>query len=163
MQMPNLPSMDGDIQYDGGVSEHSSNERYIIFSVFDAHVYSSVDALKKENIGFKQLKGKYKGVEETSFIVNARNFDKVCSLGLLDGQETILYLWPMSYGYAHYGIEARPATLYSLQGYVSMDLGLLVAINDSDLPKYQDWTFDPTTKTYYVIRTIEGKDGSFTE
>lgn len=158
-----LPSVTTiNVDFNGGIQEHSSDERYVVFSVSSSdditamHIY-----LNKNDIGYKPVIGKFKNAYEASFIINARDWEKVYQTNLLKDQEYVLYLWPHAYGYAEYGLTCRKASLYTLATGDMTDLGCLVAINAGDLDRYQDWTYDIHANQYYVVKTKELKDGSY--
>lgn len=157
-----LPSVTTiNVDFNGGIQEHSSDERYVIFSVTDDKAFNMNNYLRMHSIGHKKLIGKFEGQYEYSFIINVRYWEKVYQTNLLKDQESVLYLWPHAYGYAEYGLTSRKASLYTLATGDMTDLGCLVAINAGDLDRYQDWTYDIRSDQYYVIKTKELKDGSY--
>lgn len=149
------------VDFNGGIQEHSSDERYVIFSVTDDKVFNMHNYLRMHSIGNKKLIGKFNGVYECSFIINVRDWEKVLESNLLTDQICVLYLWPHAYGYAEYGLTCRKTSLYMLATGAMLDLGCFVAINADELDQYQDWTFDIDAGRYYVIKTKDLKDGSF--
>lgn len=162
MMLPLPTTTTVNVDFNGGIQEHSSDERYVIFSVTSSddmlamHIY-----LDENNIGYKPLIGRFKNAYEASFIINVRDWEKVYQTNLLKDQESVLYLWPHAYGYAEYGLTCRKASLYTLATGARIDLGCLVAINAGELEHYQDWTYDIHSDQYYVIKTKDLKDGSY--
>lgn len=160
LPMPEVTTIN--VDFNGGIQEHSSDERYVIFSVTDdINVFGMHNYLQMHSIGYKKLIGKFEGQYECSFIINVRDWEKVLESNLLTDQLYVLYLWPHAYGYAEYGLTSRKASLYTLATGAMLDLGCLVAINADELDQYQDWTFDIDAGRYYVIKTKDLKDGSF--
>jgi len=156
-----LPLPDGIMTgTDQGIVAHSTDERYVIVAIdrqtkLGKQVFE--EWLKSENINFKPLLGKYSGVIEYSYIINVRNWIKVRDSGFVSNQSAVLYLWSHAYGYADYGIDARKATLYNTASGFGADLGPFVAINTSELDAFDDWSFDISTDTYYVVKPMIGK------
>jgi len=156
-----LPLPDGNMTgTDQGITEHSTDERYVIVAIdrqtkLGKQVFEAW--LKSENIGFKPLLGKYKGTVEYSYIINVRNWIKVRDSGFVSNQTSVLYLWSHAYGFADYGIDARKATLYNTATGFGADLGPFVAINADELKDYDDWSFDISTDTYYVVKPMISK------
>ncbi len=70
------------------------NAEYIIFAS-DFDLPTTKQFLQSRNIEYKQLKGKYKGVEEDSFIINKDNAPLINPL--IKNQESTLYRGKICY------------------------------------------------------------------
>lgn len=150
--MPFMPNSDS------GITDHSSDERYFITSIdrnnklgLQAFIYW----LENNNITYKWVMGKFDGKHEYSFVINARNWDKVRNSGFISRQDWVLYLWPHAYGYARYGVDARRATMYATHSAETHELGVFVAINAIDHDDYDEWSYDVDADQYYVTKTKE--------
>ena len=98
------------------------------------------DILSTAGISFKELQGKYQGVSETSFIVPASKVGMVKELCHQFEQECYLELGPeLKGGRAAWFVYSNGRKEYQgqLQG-------------QPNKPN-EDYTFDPTTSTYYTI------------
>lgn len=154
---------------DGGITEHSTDERYFIIEPDKQGAKGKAEFeawLTSNNIGFKPLIGKWQGKIAFSYIINARDWLRVRDSGYVTKQEYLLYLWPHAYGYTEFGVDARKATLYDLGGHLPdktwtldtanngyyKDLGVLIAINNSDLDYFADWSYDINHDQYYAVR-----------
>lgn len=128
----------------GGISDQSSDERYFITSIDNLsaeNMKAFTEFLAENNIGYKAAMGRYKGETEFSWVINARDWDAVKVSGFINNQDAILYLYPVSYGYARYGRKARRALLFDLFGQPHEELGTFQQVNESDLSETEDWTF----------------------
>lgn len=144
-----LPHAEGDIaDPEGGVWSSSSPEQYVIFSLDPSARLSDLYGW----IGFKGLRGSWQGIEEASFIVNARDWPKVRDFALK--QDCVLHLGP-AYEPAHgpykgYVRCARKATLFSQNGGQEV-IGRFVPCSEGYARKQEGWTYDPTENQYYVV------------
>lgn len=139
------------ISDNGGIANHSNDERYLILCS-DAPDNEFEDYCNSNNIGFKKLKGKYKGQEETSFIINARHYNMIEPF--VHNQEAILYLSSIGEGYVKYGERNRVATMYFSNGNEPKELGVLRAVTFATV-KDNDYSYDGIY--YYMIFNKEGQ------
>lgn len=139
----------------GDIQNHSSDERYFIMAT-DRQTKLGRELFEKwlnnANIGFKPLIGRFENQKEYSYIFNVRHWVGVRDSGFVTRQKYALYL--TSYG-VKYGVEAREAILYDLRSGEAKPLGAFVAINDSELDQYKNWSFDISDDRYYVVKTKE--------
>lgn len=136
---------------DGGIHNHSSDERYVILS--SSKIEELKAFLENNGIGHKAVVGRYKGKLESSYIINARNLDEIqlAKAGFIDDQESILYLTPHSYGYANYDEKNRVAILYfNSPSIPPRELGVFRAVNQ-DKVKDNDYSYDPTINTFFMV------------
>jgi len=125
-------------------SNHLNDTRYFIVAHDRQDAFGNKefnDWLIGQHISHKLVLGRYQGVFEHSWIINAEDWIKVRDSGFIDNQYTVLYLWPFSYGEAEYGRKQRKATLYYLNGYPPTELGTLQAVNELDLKADQDYSY----------------------
>lgn len=138
----------------GGVISSSSPEQYLILSIDGAEKGDRraefLGWCLTHDVGVKALQGAYKGTKEWSFIINARDWQKVYDRGFCKGQESILHLGP-SYERTIHGWRrcARMATLYYRDGHVEV-LGRFVGCSKAYALKQDAWTYDPADNQYYV-------------
>lgn len=133
---------------DSGVWEHSRPyiyRDYVIFCV--GNNIRKASAFRywatSEGIGFKSLKGCYKGQTEDSFIIAADNLERVRPW--IKDQESILWLYPMV------SAGRVPASLIYQDG-KEVKLGDLVVVGYKEALKAASWTYDPSTNTYYICK-----------
>ncbi len=120
------------------------NQKYIIFAS-DYDLPSTIEFLQSKNINFKQLKGKYKGLEEDSFIVN-KDVEKLLK-SIIKNQESILELSEERYN------GTRFATLEITRG-ERVPLGYFTEAQEGDAKKQDGYTYDPTSNTYFIVKEI---------
>lgn len=90
-----------------------NKDQYCVFaSSVDTEVVK--EFLDNNNIGFKELQGCYKGVEEDSFIINIDFMHYVKLAGILDGEESVLILDQEDGG-------KRPAYLLYMKDYYAFE------------------------------------------
>lgn len=130
-------------------SNWSNLEQFVIFAADNDKGSILTYALRNHGIGFKQLDGSYKGERETSYIVNARNWERIRSFWLIEGQESILHLGPFLNG-------GREATLYYAEPVIaSLDvrdepIGTFRQTTKEYALKQDAWTFDPSEAAYFI-------------
>jgi hypothetical protein len=129
---------------DGGIWAHSTDRSYIIFCVGqkDHQVRRFLRFALKNSLGFKPLRGCFKGREERSFIVNSRDFSNIKPF--VAGQESILLLH--SYNRA----DVPRATLINLKTAKRTELGWFSMATEKVKQHCDSWTLDPMTGVYYV-------------
>lgn len=141
-----LPYAAGDLALAGFDQPWSSPEQYVIFSIDgeedDAVVEAFEAHLQSWEIGFKRLKGCYKGMQENSWIINSRNWLYVRYWHELAGQESVLHLGRWSNG-------GRDATLYFADGHRE-HVGRFMLEPKEFALKQEAWTFDPSIPAYFV-------------
>lgn len=121
------------------------NERYIIFAS-DFDLSSAQHFLRNNNIDYKYLRGKYKGIEEDSFIINKNNEHRIRPI--IRNQESILELSEVRYN------GERFATLNITKG-EKQPLGYFTVTDKSEAEKHNGYIYDPGKNLYFIIR--EGK------
>lgn len=114
--------------------------------------------MRSLGIGFKEVKGEYKGTGEWGFVVNLRDFDAM--LPVLGGQESVLILGPKPSATDH-----RPATLmflsaavfdntYMMSSRPPVYLGSFVPYTREEFEdrvhKPDGFTYDPSEDLFYV-------------
>jgi len=127
-----------------GWSTPTAYEKYMIFCVGNNIAKESAFrawAVSNE-IGFKNLQGRYKGTEERSFIVNRRNEAKVYPW--FANEESVLYLSEMVRG------RNRMAALHYLDDRPDALLGPWREVDRSYALKQDAWTYDPSADQYWV-------------
>lgn len=133
-------------------STDSFFDQFVIFAV-DQHpvTLGSFKAwCDDHSIGFKELRGCYKGEQEISFIVNAKHLPFIETTGWLEGQESILHLSGMKRtGAAH--SFARRAILKYLDGRPDDELGWFNRAYGDVPSKHENWTLDTTDGTYWIV------------
>ena len=142
---------DGSTEMSQGVCRHSTvaaQTEWVIFS--SSHcgcktVLSVLAALKRIT-GFKELVGSWKGVEEAAYLVTKHDFEELQkrSPSLLKGQEAVLELSPVN---ARGIPKARFVWLATNE---TQDVGHFLTAGNKR-PVTGDYTYDPSTNTYYVI------------
>lgn len=121
------------------IAQHE-DDQYIIFAS-DAPLELTKEFLRISGVPFKQLLGRYKGVDEDSFIINAANKDKIVSL--IEKQESILALSSV------YRNGDRLATLH-YKNALPVVLGHFVEVTKAEAEKQDAYTLDLVTNRYYV-------------
>lgn len=154
-------AIDADISL-SGIWSHSSDERYFIAAIDRQTKLGKglfIKWLEENHIGYKPLLGKYDGVTEYSFIINARDWKQVLHSGFINRQNQVLYLWSNAYGYGKYGSDNRKATMYDMHTGIGTDIGVMVAINKTDLIDYDNWSYDINSDQYYTIKVFDKATG----
>lgn len=119
-----------------------SNENYVIFSS-DEDDQTTIEFLKRFNVDFKKLHGKYNGEEETSFIVNKTQYPLCCMMTV--NQESILELSRIqNNGMRAAGLRFRD------QSYIP--LGYLEHVTQKEALQAEAYTYDQSTETYFIAR-----------
>jgi hypothetical protein len=121
--------------------EHE-NERYIIFASDETGEYTE-KFLHKCGIGFKVLSGRYKGEDETSYIINKKNEHLIQPL--VEQQESVLELTETNKK------GARHAVLKMTNGTIAM-LGDFIAVPQGEAESAEAYTFDPITNQYFIAK-----------
>jgi hypothetical protein len=129
---------------DGGVWSHSQDRRYLIFCVGQEEdkIKTFLRYALESGLGFKPLRGCYKGQEERSFIVNAKDLARI--LPFIAGQETVLLI------HDYDRADVPRATLIHLKDGSREPLGYLVQATKKATEHYESWTFDPVSGWYFV-------------
>lgn len=99
-------------------------------------------------IGFKELVGAYKGVTETSFIVNVKSLPRIMRDVRLDGEESILLLGPRYREGRMHG--DRLARLWFPAENRTVPIGHFREASKAYAMSRDGWTFDPSDETYWV-------------
>lgn len=128
-----------------GRSSPSISESYVIFCVGQDPV--KIAAFRAwatdRQLGFKSLKGCYKGQMEESFITNLKNLPYI-QKWLLE-EESILLLGPAN------ARDVRPAELVYANGKTE-ELGKFFSVGPETAKRYQSWTYDPLTDNYFITQ-----------
>lgn len=127
-----------------GIHRHSNANRYFIFCVGQTRndVARFLQWALQHDLGFKLLKGSYKGHREISFIANLNDYDRI--LPFLKEQESILIL-------DRYNSEDVPrAELRNIATGKTTSLGRFVPASRSYALSRDSWTYDPLDGQYYV-------------
>lgn len=135
-----------------GVCSHSTpaaQDRFVIFSTKNPMTVKH--ELNLHSIGHKTLTGMWKGTSERSFLVKADDFRHVLAAvpGTLYMEQSILYLEPCNARGKRHAWLVDTNTLN--EEYIGLFQETQLGPRDG-----QDYTFDPTTSTYYVC-VIEDK------
>lgn len=142
------------------VWSHSSNvgaDSFTIFAVSPSIVVNAafVGFLVDENIGYKPLRGMWKGQSELSYIVNNNDFATIVQHGWLAGQEAILHLGPAD------SRDRRPAKAVYLDQHgwpsedrsgAEKDMGVFVSVPREEAVLSDGWTVDISTGEYYICK-----------
>lgn len=128
---------------DGGIWSRSSDRSYIIFCVGqkDHQIKRFMRFALRTNLGFKPLRGCYKGKPERSFIVNAKDWRKVQPFVI--GQESVLLL------HDYNRADVPKATMIYSDG-KREELGLFCQATAEVTKHRESWTFDPLSGCYFV-------------
>lgn len=118
------------------------NEQYIIFASDESDEHT-IDHLNACRISFKQLQGRYKGEDETSFIINKREHPLIEPL--IENQESILELSKVQAN------GLRMAGLSFKHGLHTM-LGNFIPVSESEAKNNDAYTYDPNTEIYYITK-----------
>ncbi len=119
-----------------------SEERYVIFASDESASYTR-EFLDKCGIGYKVLQGRYKGEDETSYIINKHNEYMIAPL--IEQQESVLELTSI-------GKSGNRRALLKLHTGQIIPLGEFVHASVAEAQSAEAYTFDPATQTYYVAR-----------
>ena len=123
-------------------STASAGQSYVIFSQPADADFPLLDVPKKAIVG------KYQGVVEAGWIVNARDWPTVATLVREKWrQESALILGPICNARG-----LRPAPLHNLSGLLPVNLGYFAPEADEHAKKQSAWTYDPATKQFYICR-----------
>lgn len=118
------------------------NEQYIIFASDESDEYTEKH-LKDCRIDYKKLVGRYKGEDETSYIINKREHPMIEPL--IENQESILELSKIqSNGFRLAGL--------SLKHSVHVLLGSFTPVTKEEAEKQDAYTYDPSTDVYYIAK-----------
>lgn len=117
-------------------------QEYIIFAS-DADSINTVSALTLLGVNYKPLKGRYKGVDEDSYIVNKRDHYSIDAL--IKNQESILELSKLD------KTGNRMATLVYKDGRKE-PIGYVVDVPKEEAEAMDAYTLDPSTGTYFVAK-----------
>jgi hypothetical protein len=113
--------------------EKTDNQRYVIFAS-DFPENKTREILADRNIPFKVLQGKYKGINEISYIVPMGS--DIYPTGILDKQESMLFLGVNENG-------NRKAELVFIDGVTSdMDLGFFTEVTKEQAENSEAYTRD---------------------
>lgn len=141
----------------GGIWGHSAApQKHIIFSIDGENNYETCEAfeayLTKLNIGFKLIKGSYKGQTENSWIVNSKDFDAILDAGYLDNQESILVLG------GHDARDRRQAHLEYLKDTPeastgdTINLGWLGSVEQAEALACEAYSYRPDLGQYFIAK-----------
>ena len=109
------------------------------------------DFLRRSNVPHQRLLGCYQGVEEVSFLIHDRTLARKVAVRF--EQESYLILEVVQVGL----IFERLATICYIDEESGTDglqekLGRLEAVSEAEARACDDWTFNPSTDTWYVVR-----------
>ena len=134
-----------------GVCSHSTvaaQTEWVIFSSSNRGCKTVLSVLSALNriTGFMELVGSWKGVEEAAYLVTKRDFKELQKRAplILSGQEAVLELSPVN---ARGIPKARFVWLATDE---TQDVGHFLT-HGNKRPVTGDYTYDPSTNTYYVI------------
>lgn len=133
----------------GSVTDHESEQAsYVIFSSTQSKD-AVVSHLQQHEIGYKLLYGCYKGEQENSYLVNARNWNAIACL--LAGQQTVLQLGPMVPNGPR-NATARISMFHYVDGSnrLPYSLGFFLNITQADAMRLDGWTLDCDTQQYWA-------------
>jgi hypothetical protein len=117
------------------------DKEYIIFAS-DYENEKTVALLKERGIGYKHLNGRYKGVDETSFIIAYNDLHKIEDL--IKKQESVLWLDAM-------GLRGRRAALiYGDRKEQPQVLGYFKEVTEKGAKKKDSYTQDRLTGLFYT-------------
>lgn len=132
---------------DGGVWARSRREQsYLIFCVGQEEwqIKAFLRFALENGLGFKPLRGCYKGEKERSFITNAADLEWI--MPFIQEQESILLL------HDYDRADIPRATLVHLQTGQREYLGRFMQGTHEVCKHYDSWTFDPLSGCYFVTR-----------
>lgn len=121
------------------------NNQHVIFAAQPYLPETVMGYLLDNLIPFKVLLGRYKGENETSFIIEHSNLDRVKQAGFLNQQESILIL-------SAAGSGPRTAKIVYLKDEAEMSAGLFVPITKQEADAEDGWTYEPFSNTFFTIR-----------
>lgn len=128
-----------------GHSSKIGGNRYVIFS----HNHPGFMERTLENLGvsFKKVKGCYKGVEETAFVINYDNYTQTLeNLLTHDCQESILVLGTSD------ARDKRPAELVFLESGQRRGIGLMQSVSEEEAKAQDAWTYDKLQNKYFICK-----------
>lgn len=112
----------------------------------DREVHEVMYFLANNDLQFKVLLGSYKGQRETSFIVEAEAYVLLREAGLLDEQESILFV-----GQLIPGQRGRSAHMLDLDTLEFTLLGNLVPVPRIIAERADGYSYDPTGDHWFTI------------
>lgn len=121
-----------------------------IFASVANPVHEVMYFLLDNNIPFKVTLGSYKGVRETSFVVQHSDLETISKAGLLDGEESVLLLGKLL------GTGRRQAVLEFRDGSPSVVIGFFHGSTRLNAEQSDGYSYCPVTRTYYVVSDDSG-------
>lgn len=127
-------------------SSDRGDQEYVIFAS-DYSFDTTTSFMNGAFITFKNLLGSYvmddgKRVEETSYIVNRADFDRLAQL--IENQESVLVLSNVKYD------DTRNAKLVFMDGRPDVELGVFKPVTEAYAKAQDNWTYDPYLDQYFV-------------
>lgn len=134
-----------------GIWGHSSGAttQHVIFAS-KLHDFLVRDILLELGIKYKELRGSYKGVEETAWLVSDDDFgSKLFGHALLVGEESVLVL-----GSEYDARDRRKATLRFFDDGTTEEIGWFGSTTESDARGQDGWTYDPSINggTWFTVK-----------
>lgn len=137
-----------------GMEHNSRWHGFVIFSV------GTLEAefqrwMISQNIAFKQLIGCcFEGPggpnsTETSFMVNADDFELVQADNWVNGQDSVLVLSPQE---PHKNGRRRATLVFTDPRREPRDLGLFTGVTEAEAKASPYWTYDPALQEYWVTK-----------
>lgn len=129
-----------------GIAPHSKNRSYFIYCVGQKpeQIAAFRSAMQNSNVPHKELRGRYDGQNEISFISPTEFQDTI--MPWLNAQESILRL-------EDYDARDRPkATLHFLQDGSERSLGVLVSVPEQIAIAKSAYTYDPNFDRYFICK-----------
>lgn len=129
-----------------GTQPWSSVEQYVVFSIDGESDWQRrltfEQFLADRSIGFKQVIGSYKGVQEHAWIINARDWAEIREWQPFEFQESILHLGPWHQGSLTQAAGREATLAFADQGQSDIRLGTFQQVSKALALSLDAWTLD---------------------
>jgi len=114
----------------------------VIFSSLEVP-HLVMKTLTEAGVGYRVVLGKYENEYETSYMIDPAKVRWLLSSGLVDGQESLLFLSDSKQVYLVYNQLRADGTL-RIEA-----LGESVQLKQEELVQHKGWTYDPELEIYW--------------
>lgn len=128
------------------VNLNQADYEYVIFAAQPNPPEKTMQFLLDNNIDFQVILGSYKGEPETSFCIPFNRFADVGLSGLIDEQESVLFLGPIA---QHDG--SRPAYFLYSEATEPVSVGNLVQVDRSTAEASDGYSYSLMAKAFFTI------------
>jgi len=123
------------------IDKQKNDDQYFVIFASDFDNTATAYEMRLRHIGFKELKGRYKGIDEDSYIININDLEKVKDL--IKDQESILVLGARKFN------GTRRAMLAYNDGRTA-DIGSLTPVDKEEAEASEGYTKDG--QQYYICK-----------